>query len=130
MDRKLDVVLKQLNKNNYEITNVYDIGANDGRWKYAHSDLFPPHSHFYMFEANPQIQLLNTENQTLVSSHFQYSGHVGSRLENKIEENHLGMERILCAKNHVKNSSLSRKEKKLYTQTHMDTDTQLPEGFP
>ena len=68
MDRKLDVVLNQLRINNYEIKTVYDIGANDGRWKYAHSNLFPPHSHFCMFEANPQIQLPNTENQTFFNA--------------------------------------------------------------
>jgi len=72
MDRKLDVVLNQLRINNYEIKTVYDIGANDGRWKYAHSNLFPPHSHFCMFEANPQIQLPNTENQTFFNAVLSY----------------------------------------------------------
>ena len=42
------------------------------------------------------------ENITLVSGDFEYSGPVGGHFENKVDENHLGTERILCAENRVK----------------------------
>ena len=44
----------------------------------------------------------NKENITLVSSHAEYSGHVGGHLGKKAYENDLGTESILCAENCVK----------------------------
>ena len=44
----------------------------------------------------------NRGNQTLVSDHFDYSGHVGGHLGKKSCESHLGIERTQCAQSHVK----------------------------
>ena len=52
IDRTCKTVLKELQKNNYSINTIYDIGANDGRWTRKWSPIFPQAS-FFMFEANP-----------------------------------------------------------------------------
>ena len=63
MERRLPVVLDDLKRHNYDISVVYDIGCNDGRWKSEHQNLFSG-SHFYMFEASPATKLKTKGNQT------------------------------------------------------------------
>ena len=56
-------------------------------------------------------------------------------LKNKVDENHLGTERILCTNNRVKiryrlGGEAGHTDTHADTQTHGHADTQMPEGSP
>lgn len=53
LDRGFGSVCNDLIKAQYDLSVVYDIGANDGRWTKDHGRKYCPGAHFYQFEANP-----------------------------------------------------------------------------
>jgi len=53
MKNNLKEVLSVLKQHNYQITTVFDIGANKGRWTADYEQILPE-AQFFMFEANPK----------------------------------------------------------------------------
>lgn len=53
LQRDFGAVCKDLLNAQYDLSVVYDIGANDGRWTKDYGRKFCPGAHFYQFEANP-----------------------------------------------------------------------------
>lgn len=54
-NRTLPFIVNELRKNEYDISVVYDIGANDGRWWKQYRPLFN-NCECIQFEANPNMQ--------------------------------------------------------------------------
>ena len=57
VERHFGVVCNELIRAEYDLSVVYDIGANDGRWTAGHGRRICPGAHFYQFEANLKCTL-------------------------------------------------------------------------
>lgn len=75
----LNSVIKHLTSNGYKINNVFDIGANKGRWTGQYTRVLPKAT-FYMFEANP-----NQRHPNLATNHKWFNAVLSSPEIDEVE---------------------------------------------
>ena len=79
LKNNLNSVIQHLISGGYNITSVFDVGANAGRWTAIYSKLLPK-ALFCMFEANP-----NQASPTLASNHRWFNAVLSSPEVSKVE---------------------------------------------